>query len=257
MAIQRDFIEFHKSIAAELNSTKDRIRNLIGDTHWQTDGEHKEAVLRKVLHAHLPENLKVGRGFVCLNGETSSQIDILIVSRNKPTLFKEGELIIVTPDTVEAIIEVKTKASDYRIVGEALKKLAEDVKIIRSQGNRKCQAGLFFYECSINNPHKKVLEILQSASQGNKKSAINWISLGPNNFFRFWENGISTQDQHPVWHSYDLENLSPAYFISNVVWDVSRENSLEMQFAWFPIEGGKEQYRKWYGLLSNTEPQQF
>ena len=49
MPIQRNFLEYHKSIARELEATKDRIRQLIGDKHWLTDGEHKEAVLRRVL----------------------------------------------------------------------------------------------------------------------------------------------------------------------------------------------------------------
>ena len=169
MPVQRDFKKYHESITNELRFTKDRIRNLIGDSHWQTDGEHKEAVLRKVIRMYLPETLQVGKGFVCCSEETSSQIDILITDRNKPTLFKDGELVLVTPDAVKAIIEVKTSVNSGTVEG-IITKLSNDAELTRSNGNTKCQAGLFVYEKrSLNKAQKRVLAILQSASNGDKK----------------------------------------------------------------------------------------
>ncbi len=256
MPIQRDFKEYHKSIAKELLSTKDRVRNLIGDAHWLTEGEHKEAVLRKILRQHLPEDLHVGRGFICSKDGSSSQIDILITSKKKPTLFKDGELVIVTPDTVECIIEVKTSLGTTRL-SESLTKLSDNAQMVRSEGNTNCKAGLFVYQEGLN--HEEVLSRLNSSANGRKKKAINWVSIGPNDFFRYWEkgSGMSSPVDGSVWHSYRLDELSHAYFISNVVWDVSRGNSLKMQFAWFPIEGGKERYRKWYVPLASGVPSEF
>ena len=100
MPIQTDYLEYHKSLVKELRATRDRVRNLIGRNHWQTDGEHKEAVLRRILSSHLPESLQVGSGFVCYRDRVSTQIDVMIVSKNKPTLFRDGTLFIVTPDAV-------------------------------------------------------------------------------------------------------------------------------------------------------------
>lgn len=259
MPIRRDFKGYHKSIGDELRSTKDRIRNLIGDAHWQSDGEHKEAVLRKVLRMHLPEMLQVGKGFVCCPDKTSSQIDILITNRNKPTLFKDGELALVTPDAVEAIIEVKTSLHGGDI-DDATGKLSKDIELIRSQGNPTCQSGLFVYESGNGvDAQRRVLKALQSSANGDAQKAINWVALGPDIFFRFWDNGndVNSPCHSPVWHSYELSNLSHAYFVSNVVWDVTRDNSLNMQFAWFPVENGKERHRKWYAPLSNEEPREF
>ena len=108
MPIRTDFFGYHKSIAQELEATKDRVRQLIGSTHWETDGEHKEAIIRKVLRNHLPESVRIGKGFVCFESHTSTQIDVLITAVDKPTLFKDGELVLVTPDAVHAVIEVKT-----------------------------------------------------------------------------------------------------------------------------------------------------
>jgi hypothetical protein len=259
MTVHRDFKNYHISIGDELRSTKDRIRNLIGAAHWQTDGEHKEAVLRKILRMHLPETLQVGKGFVCGPDRTSSQADILITNRSKPTLFKDGELVLVTPDAVDAIIEVKTSL-DGSAIEDVIAKLADDVKMIRSEGNERCQAGLFVYEKRTGNDiQKRVLAYLQLASSCDVERAVNWVSFGPDLFFRFWEKGrdVYSTCPGPVWHSYELNNLAHAYFISNIVWDVSRGNSLTMQFAWFPIEGGKELYRKWYVPLLGDGPKEF
>jgi GrpB-like predicted nucleotidyltransferase (UPF0157 family) len=109
MPRQRDFLEYHKSISMELQATKNHVRNLIGDRHWQTDGEHKEAVLRKVLRGHIAETSHVGTGFVCGPDATSHQIDILVSSRDKPILFEDGELRFVTPDMAIGIVEVKLR----------------------------------------------------------------------------------------------------------------------------------------------------
>lgn len=119
MPIKQDFKAYGESITQELNSTKNKIRNLIGDKHWQTDGEHKEEILRNVLRTHLPEIVRVGKGFVCFPPSitnfvsrkftSSHQIDILITSKESPALYKERDLVLVTADAAKAIIEVKTK----------------------------------------------------------------------------------------------------------------------------------------------------
>ena len=208
---------------------------------------------------HLPETLAVGRGFVCCPQDTSSQIDILITDRNRPTLFKDGELVLVTPDAVNGVIEVKTSVASGDLE-EVIKKLSDDVKMIRKEGNGRCQAGLFVYEERIKGDiQNRVLKALQMAAEGDMKGAINWVSFGPNLFFRFWENGadVGSPYRGPVWHSYDLRALGHAYFVSNVIWDISRNDSITMQFAWFPIEGGKERYRKFFISISDPTPKEF
>lgn len=155
MPVQPDFVKYHQSIADELKATQNRVRNLIGDRHWQTDGEHKESILRTVLRARLPSSLLVGRGFICFREGPSTQIDILITDANKPTLFKDGDLVIVTPDCVRAVIEVKTKLDAQNDYQEALSKLADVAAKIRRNnvfGNippeppHECWAGLLVFE---------------------------------------------------------------------------------------------------------------
>lgn len=257
MPTVRDFQAYHESIAGELRVAKDRVRHLIGDRHWQSDGEHKEAVLRKLLRNHVAQSLQIGRGFVCGEGDTSSQIDVLVTHRDKPTLFRDGEMLLVTPDAVAAIIEVKTTLDDLpRIVS----KLADDVAMIRDAGNRQCLAGLFVYE-PFDGPtaHERLLTQVQPASQGNPNRVINWIAAGPDLFVRHWGRGADVRSPvaGPVWHSYTLENLSHAYLVSNVVWDTCARVDPAMQYAWFPVEGTKERHRQRYIGLDETESHAF
>ena len=254
--ISRNLQEYHRSITQELQVVKDRIRNLIGDVHWQTDGEHKEAVLRKVLRTHLPESMRVSKGFVCYPDGTSTQLDILITARDKPTLFKDGDLILVTPDAVKAIIEVKTNLGSQTIRG-ALDTLASEVEKIRLH-QQQCKAGLFIFEDSRIGD-EDILATVQKVSRGQETRVVNWIAVGPSRFVRFWPDGsrANSQINGPVWHSYELVELAYAYFVGNVVWGVSSDNSLEMQFAWFPIRGGKECYRTYYISLCSNKPRVF
>ena len=119
-----DFEEFHKSVTNELYSVKDRIRYLV--RHWPTDGEWKEVELRSVLRRHLPSSVIIGRGFIVKENASSTQIDILIIDAAKPTLFKEGDLFIVTPDAVLGIVEVKTRLDDKKDIIKALGKLSDN-----------------------------------------------------------------------------------------------------------------------------------
>lgn len=264
MPYQRDFVKYHQSIAQELDVTKNRVRDLIGNSHWLSDGEFKEAVLRKILINHVPESMRVGKGFICYPSEeqdnyrnNSSQLDILITSKNKYTLFKDGELTIVTPDVVEAIIEVKTKHNKSELEDD-LKKLAEQAKLVRKY-SPNCWIGLFIYEG--DNSHENVLKAVNEAVNVEKEKVINSVSIGMNTFILYWENGreIYSKVNGPVWHSYKFEeklkDLAPAYFISNIVWHLTPNPSEKTQEAWFPIEesNGKETFRKFcIGIEKNA-----
>lgn len=108
---------FQESITEELTVIKNRVRNIIGNSHWGEDGRYKEAVLSKVLKNYIPNNVSIGTGFIVSspsvfqtgNIEVSDQIDILIYDNTIPVVFREGDFVIVTPDAVKAIIEVKSE----------------------------------------------------------------------------------------------------------------------------------------------------
>lgn len=254
MLPRRDFSAYHQSIAQELRATQDRIRHLIADTHWLTDGEHKEILLRKILRSHIPETVRVGTGFICYSERHSStQLDILITAKDKPTLFKEGDLTIVTPDTVRAIIEVKTELKSFKKIKAVLKKLADEAEKTRLNGQLdRCWIGLFIFSDQSFRNQEQILQALQEVSRGSLDRVINCVAIGSNIFVRYWEDGRNERDgivDGPVWHSYTLNELAQAYFLSNVVWHISQNNLRNMQFAWFPIEGGKVGHREFYTSL--------
>ncbi|MBL7017161.1 MAG: hypothetical protein ISR84_06345, partial [Kiritimatiellales bacterium] len=233
--------------------------NLIGRSHWLTDGEHKESILRKVISDFAPEVYRVGSGFVCYpsTGENSGQLDILITSKLHPTLYKSGELHFVTPECANAIVEVKTKLANGDNLDDAISKLAEQIANIRKT-NQSCWAGLFIYD-SGNLSEENILDSLQRISGNDPLKAINCVALGENKLIRYWHNGHSTSGlpNAPIWHGYELRNLAHPYFISNLIQHISPGFSEETAEAWFPIIETKEVNRTHYALLGETRVQPF
>lgn len=270
MPVKIDFFAYHRSIGLEFNAQKDRIRNLIGPAHWLSDGEHKEAVVRNAIRSRLPEAFHVGRGFVCYQDKASTQIDILITDKHKPTLYKESDLVIVTPDSVEAIIEVKTSQANRSKLTNTLRRLATQVKKIRQhRDDHKCWAGLFVFEGSdaddrsTTHRSEDLLAANFDAARRDEDRIINCIAYGPDIFSRFWTNARSHAKgivDGPAWHSYVFnrqshKGLAPAYFISNLIWQISQGLPAEMRWAFFPDpdRGGKEVFRQHFCSLANGQ----
>lgn len=254
MTTKQDFKAYQESVTSELNAINDRITNLIGPVHWLTAGEYKETILRDVIKRHLPETLRTGKGFVCFtrvnrfNRKASHQIDILITDKRYPVLMKVGELSFVTPEPVEAIIEVKTNLPVSN-VEKVLRKLCDQAESVRSRVfNKICKVGLFVFKPTTAS-HKHLLNTLQKVTDRNPRRVINFISLGQDIFIRYWENGrnqVHSPIDGGVWHLYRIENFAQPYFINNIVIELSHEVSPESEVAWFPIEGTKERYRRFY-----------
>jgi hypothetical protein len=111
--VKRDTIKCLQSWADELLSRADRVRNLIGDAHWLSDGHHKEELVRDFLRRHLPPSLRVTRGFICPAAEASAvspEVDILVSdAEGELPWFVEGGLAIVAPSAARAQLHVKTE----------------------------------------------------------------------------------------------------------------------------------------------------
>jgi hypothetical protein len=127
-----------------------------------------------------------------------------------------------------------------------------------------CLAGVFVFEDNSRISDESVLKALQTAADEDKDRAVNWVSFGPNRFFRFWRDAadVGSICEGSAWHSYKLNGgLAHAYFISNVVWDVTQilsDVDPHMQYAFFPIEGTKERFRQWcISLERNDAPLPF
>lgn len=107
------------SLASELHSQANRVRDLIGDSHWLSDGHHKEYLLQGLLERHLPAGMIAARGFSVSSQDDnlrSTEQDILIVdvSQEAP-LFTQGGLVIAFPRMVRAAVSVKTTLDDATV----------------------------------------------------------------------------------------------------------------------------------------------
>lgn len=246
MDTEIDLLSYHQSIARELGNAQNRIRQLIGKAHWLTDGEHKESILRRVLRNHIPETIRVGTGFVICSKKPSNQLDILLTAKSKPTLFKDEELTIVTPDAVEAIGEVKTKL-DWSELKEALAKLADNSAMVRQENKyqqRKLWSGLFVYESMPTDDAEKILMAIYNASRGEFSRVVDLITLGPDIAAQFVEEEKSRSKvlNRPAWILYYIPGLSHAFYLSSLVLSIARDSPWGARESWLPLK--KRHYRK-------------
>jgi len=234
-----NFIDYHESVGLELDAVKNRIRNLV--TNWVTDGEWKEAALRTLLRGRLPAGTLVGRGFIVDHRESSTQIDLFVLKHGKPTLFRDGELAIVTPDVPGAIVEVKTRVAGPRAWREVVTKLAKVGQICKKVNNEPW-LGVFAYEGGAEQRDHIADAVCSAYSE--TKVAINCVTCGYDVFARSWRAGESESGKRLFEDTetdrvriYGLERLSPAYFTSNLVATVCDVHGQDT--AWFAHPEGK------------------
>jgi len=100
---------FFQTLSVELNAQADRVRQLIGSSHWLSDGTHKEALLRGLIERYAPDATVTGRAFVVDGARSSSEQDIVVVDTfGERPLFHQSGLIIADCESVLASISVKT-----------------------------------------------------------------------------------------------------------------------------------------------------
>jgi hypothetical protein len=231
-----DVESYFRSLTIELESLKDRVRRFIDNAHWLTDGEWKESVLRSMLARRLPDTVKIGRGFVLTREGPTTQCDILLYRASSPVLFREGELVFLTPDAVLGIIEVKSR-TDKRTLEATLDKFSEiGSKMGRDRSH--CFFALFSYESAIAQ-QQMILDVLCKKCDHEAK-IVDLINLGCSTFVRWWKfSPEGTNRPYERWHSYHLDHMSAGYFIANVVDFVSPDSVGSNNWLWFP-EAGKE-----------------
>ncbi|MEY4281036.1 MAG: hypothetical protein RLZ39_448 [Bacteroidota bacterium] len=238
-----DTIEFHKSTAKELIAIKDRVRNLVN--HWGEDGRHQEAVIKTMIQRFLPENFKIGSGFIVRqthergNHETSKQIDLIIYDTSYPILFKDNDFVILTADSVLGIIEVKAKATNQRIQ-EIIQKANNNGKFIfdaRVDKTKPLFNGIFSYESTINNVDTIANHIYNNWNElGENKQlyGVNHISFNQDWFYKFWKKEFNTgKAPH---YFYEITELSFSFFISNLIDWISGTSVIENSNLWFPVD---------------------
>lgn len=234
-----------KELARELQARKAGVRHFAETKHHQTDGEWKESLLREVLQRHLPKNLEPVRGFVTNGEDSTSQIDVLLYDNGKPVRFRNGDVLFVTPDSVAGIVEVKSSIDSTAKLEQALMPLASNVELIRKAGNKSAFAGLFSFETKLEGYEKLrgILECLLKVSGGVEERVINLVALGDTVFVLNWDDpdSFGGENSRRRWYGYNLPEMAPGYFISNVVRSVAPESVERYAGAWFPKVAPQEQ----------------
>ncbi|WP_219625019.1 DUF6602 domain-containing protein, partial [Vibrio parahaemolyticus] len=232
-----DISEYFKSISAECKALENRVRHFIDNNHWLTDGEWKESVLRTMISRSCPQNVSVGRGFILTETGCSTQVDVLLYDNTQPVLYRDGDLVFITPSACRAIIEVKSTytADIYRGATESISNIASLVR--NSEPDINIFVGLFFYEMAENNP-RLALPILKERTDESVEKTIDHVCLGKHKFVKFWENNPDDQSpQYNAWHEYTLRDMSAGYFIHNLMSVISGYQLIRNENVWFPAEG--------------------
>ena len=257
-----NYIEYQKSVAAEFKAYENRVRNLIDDHHWGEDGRYKEIILMNYLKRVLPAYVSVGTGFVKSKESLTRQIDIIIYKNTYPTLFSEGDFVILIPESVIGIIEVKSKISDATHLREYIMTANENANIICGNSEKRIFNGIFSYNCSMQNEtiynslnnldYGEILSCQFNQICSNKLfNCVNHMVLSDKKFIKLWPTGQDTEVGEPYYSIYNLnESLAFAYFISNLQEYVMRYMSGRFigelpdvlnEFL-YPLPEGKEGY---------------
>lgn len=110
--ILKNFREICSSHIQMFKNTKNHIQSLLGSSYPYQSGIFRESLLRSFLTDILPQSLSIDTGFIYGfdEYENSKQIDILIWNSHKYSpIYRTKEFVIVPPDSVVAVIEVKSK----------------------------------------------------------------------------------------------------------------------------------------------------
>lgn len=152
-----DYQAYLSSWGAELASQAHRVRQLIGDAHWLSDGHHKEALIRDFLERYVPPQLTITTGFVLAaraDQPCSPEIDVMVVdpAAHLP-LFAQSELSIVAPASILAHLQIKSAfgATELR---DALHNVSrvQDVIASGSSSARVWRAIIFYRQDESRTP---------------------------------------------------------------------------------------------------------
>lgn len=154
-----------ESWSSEFSARCDRVRHLIGDSHWLSDGSHKEALVRTFLADRLPDRVAVEQGFILSprKAKASSQIDILVRdTQHSAPFFKESGITVCDPKAALAIIELKSSFTASNL-SEALASLSQIRAVMHdSRSSAHAWVGLWFAMCPQSRTDESVLRTIIS-----------------------------------------------------------------------------------------------
>jgi hypothetical protein len=127
-----DLTGYAALLGDSFSSRVDMLEQVIRGSHYPSLGRYKEKLLVKLIRDYIPRKFEVGTGFVLFphedvsppggleNHDTlnrsafaiSRQCDIMIFdSTDVPVIFRDDDFVVIRPESVRAVIEVKGSLS--------------------------------------------------------------------------------------------------------------------------------------------------
>ena len=239
MAFAANYKHYLESLGCELNAQADRVRNLIGNAHWLTDGHHKEYLLLAVLNRHLPSACIASRGFVIdtsTKSEASKEQDILIVDTSADApLFDQGGVIVATAHQVIASVSVKSTLTKAN-VKDAVKGLASLSRMCAgANSGREIWLGAYFYspnKAAERDPHIvydyiRGCEELREPPEKTLSSPLDMLCTNNDLIFTI-KNPTEPGDDsawNPMAYGYSCDGLSTSIFLAELLDHVADSRS--------------------------------
>jgi hypothetical protein len=169
--------DFYSADAEALRIKFRQIEQLIGLSHHSTsEGTYCEVLLKEFLRRTLPGHVSVDSGFIRRVSETdwsqqsaalpsaapiaTPQLDIIVHdTQGFSPLFRSEDFVVVLPEAVRAVIEVK-KCLDGSKLAEALEKIATTTHLLRKWRHEPHRMFTCIFAFSLGDglsPKKKVL----------------------------------------------------------------------------------------------------
>ena len=200
-----------KSYVDQFRFQRDHVHHLLGGKHNYASGAFREGLLRGFLASVLPKSVSVESGFIYGFDQVanSKQIDILIWDSAKySAVFRTGEFVIVSPESVIAAISVKTTL-DRRDLVDSLENLMSVVSL-----DRYFRRGVFLETNEAI--HRSILKLVVSyEGPSNHESALTTIS-------EFFEERIANDSELAKDLQGVLQVFDPVHPVSDHVVAVDR-----------------------------------
>ena len=226
--VERNPNEFLASLNSELQSQASRVRNLIGDAHWLSDGEHKESIVRHLVERYVPDGFEVTSGFA-INVENpdlpSKQLDVVVVDRRfEPPLFRRDAFAVFFVTTLVSVISIKSKFTKASFV-DSLENVIS-VASLQTSGQEKANLSSLFFDDEISPSDcyrivKKWFEEDQQVQSKMKALNSHSISFATTSglLMRYRSKDCESTTMHAAF--YDCPGLSSAYLIASCMMSAS------------------------------------
>lgn len=166
-------------------------------------------------------------------------MDVLIYDSAKPVLFRDGDLVFVTPDAVCGVIEVKSNLNNTTFA-QTVEKLTKNISFLGIRGRSYKLFAIFSFESSVKT--EAALGVLRDAARS-VNDVTDLVCLGDSHLIRWWYSGPEPRGQiMQKWHSYQVQQTAPGYFLHNVIEFIDHESVNQNAELWFPRDG-KEDYK--------------